>query len=81
MENCIWDLPPARETGVIPSFLQPLDKPAPMVATNDIGQVVAELLQETWKGHRVVELEGAKRVTPNEIAATFTNLLGRPVRM
>jgi uncharacterized protein YbjT (DUF2867 family) len=79
MENCSWDVAPARERGVIPSFLQPLDKPVPMVATADIGQVAAELLQETWNGHRVVELEGPKRVTPNEIAATFSDLLGRPV--
>jgi uncharacterized protein YbjT (DUF2867 family) len=79
MENCSWDVAPARERGVIPSFLQPLDKPVPMVATADIGQVAAELLQETWNGHRVVELEGPKRVTPNEVAATFSDLLGRPV--
>ena len=32
-------------------------------------------------GHRVVELEGPERVTPNQIAATFARLLGRPVRM
>jgi len=29
----------------------------------------------------VVELEGAHRVTHNEIAATFASLLGRPVRI
>jgi uncharacterized protein YbjT (DUF2867 family) len=81
MENCIWDITPARETGVIPSFLQPLDKPVPMVATSDIGRAAAELLQETWKDQRVVELESTKRVTPNEIAATFADQLGRPVRM
>jgi NAD(P)H dehydrogenase (quinone) len=81
MENCSWDVGPAREQGVIPSFLQPLDKPVPMVATADIGRVAAELLRETWSGHRVVELEGPERVTPNKIAAIFARLLGRPVRM
>jgi NAD(P)H dehydrogenase (quinone) len=80
IENSSWDAAAARERGVIPSFLQPLDKPVPMVATADVGRVAAELLQETWKGHRVVELEGSRRVTPNEIAATFADLLGRPVR-
>ena len=29
MENCSWDVAPARAQGVIPSFLQPLDKPVP----------------------------------------------------
>ena len=81
MDNCIWDVAPATRNGVIPSFLKPLDKPVPMVATADVGRVAAELLQETWTGHRVVELEGPHRVTPNEIAATFTELLGKPVRM
>lgn len=81
MENCGWDVAPAINDGVIPSFLQPIDKPVPMVATPDIGSVAAELLQETGKGHRVVELEGPHRVTPNEIATTFADQLGRPVRM
>jgi NAD(P)H dehydrogenase (quinone) len=81
MENSSWDVAPATNSGVIPSFLQPLDKPVPMIATADIGRVAAALLQETWSGHRVVELEGPHRVTPNEIAATFSRLLGRPVKM
>jgi uncharacterized protein YbjT (DUF2867 family) len=81
MENSSWDVVPAREQGVIPSFLQPLDRPVPMVATADIGRVAAELLREIWNGHRVIELEGPRRVTPNEIAATFGRLLDRPVRM
>jgi NAD(P)H dehydrogenase (quinone) len=81
MENCSWDVGPATNNGVIPSFLQPLDKPVPMVATSDIGRVAAELLLETWKGRRVVELEGPHRVTPDEIAATFSHLLGHSVRM
>jgi uncharacterized protein YbjT (DUF2867 family) len=81
IENCRWDVPPAREHGVIPSFLQPLDKPVPMVATADIGKVAAGLLQEKWDGHRVVELEGPTRITPNQIATTFAKLLGKPVHM
>jgi NAD(P)H dehydrogenase (quinone) len=81
MENSSWDVAPAMSSGVIASFLQPLDKPKPMVASADIGRVAAALLQETWSGHRVVELEGPQRVTPHEIAATFSRLLGRPVKM
>ena len=81
MENSSWDIAPARGQGVIPSFLQPLDKAFPMVATGDIGKMAAALLQETWRGHRVVELEGPQRVTPNDIGATFAKLLGRSVRM
>ena len=80
MENASWDVAPARESGVIPSFLQPLGRTVPMVATADIGRVAAELLQMPSEGHRVVELEGPSRVSPNEIASTFADLIGRPVR-
>nr|WP_314578872.1 NmrA family NAD(P)-binding protein [uncultured Pseudomonas sp.] len=81
MENCLWDVEPAIQTGVIPSFLQPLDKPVPMIATADVGRVAAELLQEQWFGKRIVELEGETPVTPNQIAETFSELLGKPVTM
>jgi NAD(P)H dehydrogenase (quinone) len=81
MENALWDVAPARNSGVIPSFLQPLDKPVPMIATADVGRVAAELLLEQWQGRRIVELEGPERITPNQIAATFAELLAQPVRM
>ena len=81
MENTAWDVEPARTTGVVPSFLQPLDRAVPMVATADIGRVAAELLRETWAGSRLVELEGPRRVTPNDVAAAFTRILGHPVKM
>jgi uncharacterized protein YbjT (DUF2867 family) len=81
MENFSWDVTPAREKGVIPSFLYPLDKVFPMVATEDIGRVAAELLGEVWQGARVVELEGPRRFSPNDVAAAFSKLLGKPVAM
>lgn len=80
IENTLWDIEPAQATGVLDSYLQPLDKPVPMVATVDVGRVAAELMQQGWHGHRVVELEGPQRVTPLEIAATLSSLLGRPVQ-
>jgi NAD(P)H dehydrogenase (quinone) len=80
MENAAWDVGPARDNGVILSFLQPLDKPVPMVATADVGHVAAELLQQSWSGRRIVELEGPHRITPNDIAAVFAEILGHPVR-
>ena len=81
MENFAWDVAPAKETGVIPSFLQPLDKPFPMIATADIGNVAAQLIQQTWTGRRIVEIEGPRRFTPNEVAATFSRLLHKSVKM
>ena len=81
MENFAWDVAPAREKGVIPSFLQPLDKHVPMVATADIGLVAARLLRERWSGRRIVELEGPRRITPNEVVVTFSRILRKCVRI
>jgi uncharacterized protein YbjT (DUF2867 family) len=79
MENMAWDIEPARARGVIPSFLQPLDKAVPMVATGDVGRVAAQLLRQVWGGIRIIELEGPHRVAPADIASTFAHILGRPV--
>jgi uncharacterized protein YbjT (DUF2867 family) len=80
MENALWDIAPAKESGVIPSFLQPLERKIPMVATADVGQTAARLLQETWSGRRIVELEGPERIAPLDIARCLARLLGRDVR-
>ena len=80
LENSAWDVASARERGVIASFLMPLDKTFPMVATKDVGRVAATLIQEEWSGTRVVELEGPRRVSPNDLAAAFASALGKPVR-
>lgn len=80
MENSAWDIAPAKESGIMPSFLQPLDKPVPMVAVRDVGVVAAEMLQQHWTGKRVVELEGPHRITPLQMAEAFSAVLGKTVR-
>ncbi len=80
IDNAAWDVEPARKTGVIPSFLQPLDRAVPMVSTLDVGRTAARLLRETWAGKRIVNLEGPRRVSPNDIAAIFSRLLDKPVK-
>ncbi|MDB6046802.1 MAG: NmrA family transcriptional regulator [Gammaproteobacteria bacterium] len=80
LENASGDVATALETGVIHSFLMPLDKHFPMVATRDVGRVAAKLIQEDWTGTRIVEMEGPCRVSPNDLAAAFARVLGTPVR-
>jgi NAD(P)H dehydrogenase (quinone) len=79
MENAAWDVEAARK-GVVPSFLQPLDHRIPMVAAGDIARTAAELLGEAWTGVRMVELEGPRRYSANDIAAGLGAALERPVR-
>jgi NAD(P)H dehydrogenase (quinone) len=79
LENTAWDIGPASDTGVISSFLQPLDRHFPMVSTADIGRVAAALLLDTWRGHRIVELEGPRRYSPDDIAIGLAAALDREV--
>ncbi|MGC1303606.1 MAG: NmrA family NAD(P)-binding protein [Caulobacteraceae bacterium] len=81
MENALWDVASARDTGILHSFLQPLDKPFSMVATRDIGELAAQLIRETWDGVRIVELEGPVRVTPLDLGQAFAEALGTPVQV
>jgi uncharacterized protein YbjT (DUF2867 family) len=81
MENALWDVASARDEGVVRSFLQPADKTFPMVATKDVGRLAADLLRQHWTGTRIVELEGAVRVSANDLAQAFAGVLGRPVRV
>jgi NAD(P)H dehydrogenase (quinone) len=79
MENASWDLESAR-TGAISSFLQPLDHAIPMVASDDIASTAADLLlANSWEGLRTIELEAERRYSANDIARTFSDLLGHPV--
>ena len=81
MENALWDIASARDEGVLRSFLQPVEKPFPMVATQDVGQQAAALLRQDWRGTRVVELEGPARISPDDLAHAFATVLKRPVRV
>jgi len=51
------------------------------VATRDIGQAAATILQENWAGERVLEVDGPEGGTDlHETAAAFGNALGREVK-
>jgi NAD(P)H dehydrogenase (quinone) len=78
MENFAWDAARARDEGVLPSFLQPLDRAISMAATADIATTAAELLMQAWSKGRIVELKSVD-VSPAAAAATFAKILGRAV--
>lgn len=72
-------LPLAREQGILPSMLQPLDRPVTMVSTDDIGEVAAELLQEPVPDVRTLHLIGPREYSPHDVATAAGRLLGRDV--
>lgn len=65
---------------MIPSYLAPLDRAIPMVATADVGTVAADVLMQEWDGIRLIEIEGPRSYAPNDVGAVLADLLGRPVR-
>jgi NAD(P)H dehydrogenase (quinone) len=79
MENFAWDLAAARTHGKFFSFLQPLDRAVPMVATADIARTAAETLVEDWNGARTLEIAGPRPYSPRDVAAAWTKVLERPV--
>jgi len=80
LENLAWDIAQAREQGVLSSYLQPLERAVPMVATADVGRVAAELLMQPGEPPRIVELEGPQRLSQHDIAAALSAVLGRAVQ-
>jgi NAD(P)H dehydrogenase (quinone) len=81
MENAAWDVQLALEKGELTSHLQPLDHPFPMVSTRDVGRVASEVLGgPAWTGRRVVELEGPRRYSPDDLALALSQVVGRPVQ-
>ena len=63
------------------SFLSPLDRTLPMIATDDVGRIAAEVLCEDWHESRIIELEGPMLYSPNDVASSLTKTLGKHVNI
>ena len=79
MENVLHSIPAARATGMYFAFYQPLEQPLPLVATDDIGRIGAEILLRTWQGNRVIEISGPTYYSSNDVAAALEKALDRPI--
>jgi NAD(P)H dehydrogenase (quinone) len=80
MQNWVRILTFAAESGVLPSMHHPLTKAFPTVSATDVGAAAADLLVNSAKvRRRVVHIEGPRRYTALDVAATLAALVGRPV--
>jgi NAD(P)H dehydrogenase (quinone) len=79
MENYRGQIRVAQETGILLSMLDPLDLTVPMVATEDIGQIAADVLQREPNGKYVVEVAHLRAYSTNDAARSMTSIVGRPV--
>jgi uncharacterized protein YbjT (DUF2867 family) len=81
MENWLGALDHIRATGEMPFFYAPLERKFPLIAARDIGLAGAKVLQDSWTGERVLEVDGPEGGTDlHEVAAAFGRALGRDVK-
>jgi uncharacterized protein YbjT (DUF2867 family) len=80
MENYLMDIEAIKNEGAVYSLI-PGDIPYPIIATQDIGDVAAELLLETkWSGRSARGLLGPADLTFTEAANILSDAIGKPVR-
>lgn len=78
MENLLAYLPSASSTGKVASSLR-ANAPLPLVATSDIAQKCAEILNTLeFTGSTVFEFVGPKEITMNDAAKVIGKALGKP---
>jgi uncharacterized protein YbjT (DUF2867 family) len=79
MENLLRPLPQMTSEGVLSLPLSP-DRPLATIATQDIAATAAALLLDrTWEGTEQIPVFGPDHLTPNEMAATISDVLGSQV--
>lgn len=78
MENYAYGLQSGAATGWLDVFLTPTARKIPVIATDDIGKEVAQLLVSGWRGKKIIEL--GTRISPDELASAIGAALGREVK-
>jgi uncharacterized protein YbjT (DUF2867 family) len=78
LDNYVHAFAAARATGVFETFLVDTAKPQPVIASDDIGALVArELTSPGWTGRRVIELGSS--ATADDLARAMAAAAGRDV--
>lgn len=80
VENWGAVLHPVKQDGVLPSFIR-ADQAISMSSAPDIGRAIANALLEGPQGTKIVELSGPVDVSPNDVAAAFSKILGKPIQV
>jgi uncharacterized protein YbjT (DUF2867 family) len=80
MENFLNQIEPMKRDGAAYD-LAPVDKPYPLVAVQDIGDVAAGLLLDTkWSGQNIRGLHGPADLTFAEAVKILGDSIGKPLK-
>lgn len=77
--NWLLYLEQADHTGVLPTFY-PVDLAIPMVSPGDVAEFLAEVIASDTDEHQVYELEGPAWLSSAEVAAIFSEVLGKEIK-
>lgn len=78
MENTLLLAPMIKQTGTIAAALAPTTRVA-MIASRDIGAVGARRLgARDFRGHTVLELQGAEEITMEQLTHAYGEAIGKP---
>jgi uncharacterized protein YbjT (DUF2867 family) len=79
-ENIASVIPAARQAGIYPNFLPPADFAIPMIATEDIGRLAADLLQSSPAASEAVDLVGPA-YSARQLSDKLSAALRKPLRI
>ncbi|QUH03642.1 NAD(P)H-binding protein [Saccharopolyspora erythraea] len=80
MENWRYAIEPARRDGVFPSFLTPLERRIRMVSAIDVGEAIADALEDPADSTRIRFITGPHDYSPADAAQVLSDLLAHDVR-
>jgi uncharacterized protein YbjT (DUF2867 family) len=79
MENWAAGVWPAKTKGLLPSMLAPVERAIPQISVVDVGRICAQAMQGGPPGTTIVEAEGPREYSPQDVAQVLSGVLGRKV--
>ncbi|EHK47751.1 uncharacterized protein TrAtP1_012094 [Trichoderma atroviride] len=75
-------IPVAKESGILPSFLDPVDVLFPRISASDLGLIAANILLRpaATEDVEIIHAEGPRRYSANDAAAALRELLGKTIQ-
>lgn len=75
-------IPVAKESGILPSFLDPVDMLFPRISASDLGLIAADILLRptATEDVEIIHAEGPRRYSANDAAAALSELFGKTIQ-
>lgn len=83
MENWARSIPSAIDSGILSTFIDPVDKPLPIIFAPDLGKIAAQLLllPTDSEDTKIVHAEGPQKYSSSDVAKALGEMLDRTVEV